>query len=248
MFAGGSTAGIVIRAGTVAIVMIALAVMSRPSAAGTGLYDFSIYPEFSGLADPETPAPTAVSPVIPDQPSVQSDSTVSQSSPQTAEVDAGDDPWISELRFGVLAHNFGPLASKTESGIDVNPEILFHSPDFLAPIWEPRPMLGATINTIGDTSILYGGLMWTFDLWWDTFIDFSFGMAVHDGNSGSDTDEEGRRALGCSWLFRESIELGYRFDSTYAVALYLDHVSHGGLCDDRNRGMDNSGIRLHYAF
>lgn len=225
----------------IVIVMAAVPISAAPPVrAGTGIYDFSIYPEFGG----QTVEPSVNYQPQPAEPAEAWPPTVTE----TAELKADSDGWISEVRLGVLAHNVGPIASKTEDGIDVNPEILFSSAEFLEPIWAPRPMLGATINTIGDTSIFYGGLMWTFDMWWDTFVDFSFGMAVHNGNSGSETDSEGRRALGCRWLFRESLELGYRFNPTYAVSLYLDHVSHGGVCSSRNRGMDNSGVRFHYAF
>ncbi|MEQ8667414.1 MAG: acyloxyacyl hydrolase [Rhodospirillales bacterium] len=211
------------------------------AAAGTGIYDFSIYPEFAGSQTSTVSAPTGQT--------VQAGARPQQQpaviAPALAE---NHDPLISEIRFGVLAHNVGPLASRTEDGIDINPEILFRSPDFLEAIWSPRPMIGATISIGDDTSILYSGLMWRLDLFTDVFADLSFGMAVHNGNAGEEPDSEGRRALGCRWLFRESVELGYKINETYAVAAYLDHVSHGGLCSDRNRGMDNTGVRVHYAF
>ncbi|MCK6449881.1 MAG: hypothetical protein L6R19_03320, partial [Alphaproteobacteria bacterium] len=46
---------------------------------------------------------------------------------------------VSELRFGILAHNKGPIASSTESGAQINMEARFRSPDIFKIILEPRP-------------------------------------------------------------------------------------------------------------
>lgn len=43
-------------------------------------------------------------------------------------------------------------------------EVLFRSPRLLNGIGEPKPYIGTTINTAGDTSFLYGGFMWDGDL------------------------------------------------------------------------------------
>lgn len=228
-------------AGRVLVVAAMLFAAAGNALAGTGVYDFSIYPEFanSESASPSSTSSPVSEPVSP---------TAQQPAVSVAESEQDDEPLISEIRFGVLAHNYGPLASRTETGVDINPELLFRSPEYLDVLWAPRPMAGAVINTNGDTNFLYGGLMWDFDIVGDVFGAFSFGMAIHDGNYGDDEDDEGLRALGCKWLFRESIEAGYRFTETVAMSLYLDHVSHGGICGDRNRGMDNSGARIHYRF
>lgn len=188
------------------------------------------------------PAPT-----IPGNPTSYNTVAPTPVSPSSPEV-AGytEDSTFSELRLGVLAHNVGPIASKTEEGVDLNVEVLFAVPDLFNTIGEPRPFVGASVNIGDDTSFLYGGLMWDFDFTNDIFASLGLGMAVHNGNDGRETDSEGRRALGCSWLFRESVELGYRISDDVAIAAFLDHVSHGGLCSSRNRGMDNTGVRLHY--
>jgi len=73
-------------------------------------------------------------------------------------------------------------------------------------------------------------------------------MTVHNGNSGVTSDGDGLTTLGCWWLFRESLELGYKVEKQVSIALFWDHVSHGDICSDRNSGMDNMGIRLHYKF
>lgn len=155
---------------------------------------------------------------------------------------------ISEFRIGLLAHNVGPIATKEEQGVDLNLELLFQSPSLFDSIGEPRPIIGTSINSVGDTSFVYSGLMWNFDISTSFFTGVSFGMAIHNGNSGDVMDEEGLRALGCWWLFRESIEIGFRLNKQISIALFLDHVSHGGLCSDANFGMDNTGLRLHYKF
>jgi len=48
-------------------------------------------------------------------------------------------------------------------------------------------------------------------------------------------------------LFRESIDLGYRFAGRYAVMAHFSHISNANLCDS-NEGMENVGIRLGYLF
>ena len=155
---------------------------------------------------------------------------------------------MSELRVGLFAHNVGPITSKEERGVDLNVEVHFQGPKLFDTIGNPKPFIGASINMAGYTSFVYNGLMWDFDITDTVFIGLGLGMALHNGNSGNTTDSEGRRALGCWWLFRESLELGLRIQERVAIAIYLDHASHAGFCGSRNRGMDNTGLRLHYKF
>lgn len=157
-------------------------------------------------------------------------------------------PFIAEVRVGILAHNVGPIASKEEHGADINMEIHFQSPKLLSAVGEPKPFIGTTINMIGDTSFLYAGFMWDFDITASFFASLGLGMTVHNGNSGGESEGDGLTTLGCWWLFRESIEFGYKVDEQISIALFFDHVSHGDLCSDRNSGMDNTGLRLHYKF
>ncbi|HSV28059.1 MAG TPA: acyloxyacyl hydrolase, partial [Candidatus Omnitrophota bacterium] len=70
---------------------------------------------------------------------------------------------IDEIRLGLLDHDVGVFGGEHESGYDVNGEVLFESPGFLAPIWAPRPHVGVYVNTTGDTSQAYAGLTWTWD-------------------------------------------------------------------------------------
>ena len=152
---------------------------------------------------------------------------------------------ISEIRLGALVHDEGPFSRNEENGFDGNIEVLFVSPDFLEIVWGPRPHLGATINSTGDTSQAYLGLSWEWSFWDDWFAGFSFGGSVHDGKLK--TFRIDRKELGCRLLFRESIDVGYKIDSNHGISLFLDHISNANICD-RNEGLENYGIRYGYRF
>jgi lipid A 3-O-deacylase len=155
---------------------------------------------------------------------------------------------LSEVRAGISLHNVGPFARNVEDGQDIDFELLFASPDFLSLLFSPHPHVGVHINTVGDTSQLWAGLAWQRDFWDRIFLEFTFGLAVHDGKLNDPTGRN--REFGSRVLFRESIAIGVLFgrDNRHNISIYLDHVSHGGLFDDRNDGMDNTGIRYGYRF
>lgn len=152
---------------------------------------------------------------------------------------------ISEIRVGALSHGIGPFASDEESGIDGNIEFLFNSPDFLEMVWSPRPHIGFSVNSDGDTSQAYLGLSWEWTIWKNLFVGFSLGGSIHDGKLK--TNRTDRNELGCRILFRESLELGYRFLGRHSISAMLDHISNANLCD-KNEGLDNFGIRYGYLF
>ena len=159
---------------------------------------------------------------------------------------------VDEVKFGVAHHDIGVFGSSREDGIDLNAEIRFVSPAFLAPIFAPRPHLGVHANTAGDTSQVYFGLTWSFTLFRDVlsrgdgfFIDGSLGGAVHNGKL--DTERVDRKALGSRILFRESLELGYRFAEVHSISVMLDHISNANLAD-RNEGLETLGIRYGLKF
>lgn len=70
--------------------------------------------------------------------------------------------WLHAIRLGVLAHDMDDLWSGTrkEGGVDLNTEIIFSRPSFSLLSGNIRPNLGASINTQGDTSKVYGGILW----------------------------------------------------------------------------------------
>ena len=73
------------------------------------------------------------------------------------------DSFISEIRLGALLHDEGPFSSRKEDGYDANLELLFTSPDFLDILWAPRPHIGVSYNSSGDTSQAYLELTWEWD-------------------------------------------------------------------------------------
>lgn len=164
---------------------------------------------------------------------------------------------ITEIRGGILSHDVlfpdrhdlrwpNPFNNDRESGVDINGEVLFSSPDFLNILFSPRPHTGLMINTVGDTSSAYAGLTW--DGKWDTgiFLEGFFGMAVHTGklrNGNPDRIEFGSRAL-----FRLGGEVGWRWKDTHGVSLIWDHMSNGSILSSKNQGIDNIGIRYGYNF
>jgi lipid A 3-O-deacylase len=161
--------------------------------------------------------------------------------------------WLSEARLGILMHS-APISTSTpkEKGVDGNLEVLFTSPGWLNWLWSPRPHIGASFNASSDdTDQLYAGLTWEWEPLQDFFIDASFGFSGHNGRlhiDGADEDSGRRREFGCKVLFRESLELGYRLTKRHSLSAIWDHISHGGLCDDENEGMDNAGIRYGYRY
>ena len=166
------------------------------------------------------------------------------------------DGWLSEIRFGVLKHAVALVGNTPkETGIDGNIEVLFNSPNWLNFLWAPRPMMGASANSSStNTDIVYSGLTWEWNPWSALILDFSFGFAIHNGELKYDAgtvfpEDAGRhREFGCRWLFRESFEGGWLFEDRHALTLMWSHYSHGGLCDDKNEGLDNVGLRYGYRF
>ena len=152
---------------------------------------------------------------------------------------------ISEIRIGALWHDQGPFSHRKEKGYDGNLEILFSSPDFFKYIWRPRPHVGASINTAGDTNQVYLGLTWQRHFYENYFANFSLGAGYHDGYKVTDLLD--RKSLGCKLLFRESIDIGYRFEGPHSIMTHLDHISNAKLCSN-NEGLESVGIRYGYHF
>lgn len=152
---------------------------------------------------------------------------------------------ISELRAGALAHDIGFLGGGKEDGVDLNAEVLFHSPRILDFAYSPRPHLGIQVNGRGQTSQIYAGLTWTFWPFDRLWVGFGAGGTLHNGETGDNVP--GRKALGSHVLFRLSGEVGYDVTDHVSVSLYFDHESNAGLADN-NQGLNNAGIRVGYRF
>ena len=159
---------------------------------------------------------------------------------------------VGELKVGGLAHDIGLGDRHVEGGADVNLELLFNSPDLLRYIGSPRPHIGADINTSGNTTDGYFGLTWGIMLIQNLFgngdgifANGSLGGALHNGYlDGAPPD---RKKLGSTFLFRESLELGYQINPVVSVSAILDHISNANLAT-HNAGITNAGARIGFRF
>lgn len=152
---------------------------------------------------------------------------------------------LSEVRVGALVHDVGFLGSDKEDGIDLNAELLFVSPDILDIVLAPRPHLGVSANTEGNTSQIYAGLAWDWNFRGPFFVEGTLALALHDGEL--DIESRREKALGCRVLFRESVSLGVRFRGHHSLSVMLAHISNADICDD-NEGLATVGLRYGYRF
>ena len=159
---------------------------------------------------------------------------------------------ISEMKVGVLAHDIAFLGDHIETGADVNFEMLFTPPAILSVIGSPRPHLGASINTSGNTSDAYFGLTWGISVlqslfgWGErVYLNGSLGGAYQDGYTT--TAPVGRKDLGSPVLFHLSTELGYQLTPRFSVSGYLEHMSNANLAA-HNAGITSAGARIGVKF
>jgi lipid A 3-O-deacylase len=159
---------------------------------------------------------------------------------------------VDEFKFGVLAHDVGLFDKHVETGADVNFEMLFTPPDFLSVIGSPRPHLGGSLNTAGNTNDGYFGLTWGITLiqnlfgWGNgVFLNGSLGGALQDGYTNNAPPD--RKRLGSTVLFRGSLELGYQLTPTVSVSGFVNHMSNADLAS-HNAGITDAGARLGLKF
>jgi lipid A 3-O-deacylase len=165
--------------------------------------------------------------------------------PDTASRDSGH--LVHELRLGVMAHDVSGLlsAQHKEEGIDAGMEVVF-SPrvaEFHSGVI--RPNLGFTLNSRGDTSKVYAGLISHWKTEGRASFELGFGLALHNGKR--DTTDPDRKDLGSKLLFRTAIALGWQLAEHHQISLYFDHISNAGLAHE-NEGMDLVGIRWGWTF
>ena len=151
------------------------------------------------------------------------------------------------IRFGLLAHDVGGLwsHSRAEGGVDINAEIVFKKPS--VEIWQGiiRPNLGVSINSQGDTSKAYGGLLGEFLFDNGYFVNSGVGLAVHDGQLES--KDSNKKQLGSRVLFRIPIEFGFTISERHRISIMFDHMSNAYLANP-NEGMDTIGVRYGFQF
>jgi lipid A 3-O-deacylase len=207
-------------------------------------------PSAPPAAQPVRPAPVVQppprpAPAAPPRRAVQTQAPAAASPSKQRPAGDGGGDIVSEVRLGFLIHDQGPASHNKEGGYDGNLEVLFTSPDFLDMVGAPRPHFGGSVNSQGDTSQVYLGLTWEWEFFDAAFFNFSFGGAYHTGEKT--TDDRDKKELGCKVLFRESIDLGYRFADHHGVSVFLDHISNAKLCSE-NEGLENVGLRYGYKF
>lgn len=155
--------------------------------------------------------------------------------------------WFQEIRLGVLAHDVDHLwsGSRREGGVDLNAEIVFGRPNFSLLSGKMNPNFGLSVNTQGDTSSIYGGILWEWQAKSGVFFDLGLGAAVHNGKL--DTENEDKKSLGSRVLFRIPIELGYAITDHHQISILFVHMSNGYLANP-NQGLDELGLRYGYRF
>ncbi len=108
-----------------------------------------------------------------------------------------------------------------------------------------RPNFGLSVNTNGDASKIYGGLLWEFEMTCGLFLNLGIGAAIHDGKL--DTIRGDKRELGSRVLFRIPIEIGYTLHDCHRVSIAFDHVSNANLAH-HNAGLNSLGLLYGYLF
>ena len=154
---------------------------------------------------------------------------------------------VRAFRVGMLAHDVDGLWSgeSKEKGPDLCAEVIFNRSLFHLLSATAYPNAGASVNTRGDTSKVYGGFL----LQWEPdsafFFSTGLGLALHDGKRN--TDSANQKALGSRVLFRIPIEIGYALNRHHRVILAFDHMSNAGLASP-NEGMDTLGLVYEYRY
>src|SRR5580704_4319729 len=166
-----------------------------------------------------------------------------------------------EFKLGVWWHDPGFLGGK-EHGTDINPELLLASPisdewASTVPPWlrwmvQPRPTLGVSINTAGQTDQFYLGPTWSWMLARNVFnpgdgifFSYFFGPGFNDGQLNESNPR--RQALGSHILFREAGDIGYQINPVWNVSFFLDHISNGGF-SRYNQDINDIGVRFGFRF
>ena len=175
---------------------------------------------------------------------------------------------MARIQFKNVTKRYGDVIAVN----DLNLEIIFQNVTFvdfenrfLRGLFSPRPFIGGTYNNEGKTHTAYAGLNWGYQFRSGIFIALGLGMAYHTGNlhqatyqcpPGGGCSLPGNRAyvntgepsLGSEVLFREGLDIGYRFYGGHGISLYAAHISNAGVIDHDNDGMNFVGVRYSYSF
>jgi lipid A 3-O-deacylase len=163
---------------------------------------------------------------------------------------------VEEVRLGIVAHD---VVDHAEDGPQIGLEALFKSPDFLEPIFSPRPYVYASLSTQGYTNLVAAGLNWTGNPTDRISVEGAFGISYNDGVDDVVDLDPGdpvrietaatRALLGSDWLFHSRLGADYALTDQWAVGVYYEHFSHGQiLASGRNQALDEVGVRIGYRF
>jgi hypothetical protein len=159
------------------------------------------------------------------------------------------DSVFDELRFGVsgsVSDNSGETGVFPSATIFFDPLSSGEAASWQQSLLEPRIYLGASVGTGNGVDQVYGGFSWSADLTDRLFVELGLGGTVHNGNLDSGPADEPK--LGCRFLFREQVALGYRVSDNWQLLATADHASHANLCDGPNDGLSRAGLSLGYKF
>ena len=161
--------------------------------------------------------------------------------------DSPSNGFIRELRWGAAAHDVDGLWSgeSCEDGPDILAELVFNRPLFQLLAGTAYPNAGISINTRGDTSKIYGGLLLQWEPTKSIFFSTGVGLAFHDGKR--DTNGTDRKSLGSNVLFRIPVEFGVAINRHHRIIIVFDHISNAGLAQP-NEGLDALGVMYGYRF
>jgi hypothetical protein len=134
--------------------------------------------------------------------------------------------YAHEARIGLLIHDVAPLfgAIKVEGGFDLNGEVIMG----MALV---RPMVGISVNSRGQTSCAYCGVV----------VSLVGGSATLCVGAGGAVQVNSIRDLGSRLQFRLALEIGYG-----NFSILFSHLSNGAgffWWDISNAGLDKIGIR-----
>lgn len=168
---------------------------------------------------------------------------------------------IDSVRLGVMKHNICVSDCKNadkESGVNINGELRFASPDFLSWAFSPRPYVMASVNSDGNTSYGGVGLEWDFPIVQGWHFEPGFGYVIHDGDINNPFPSGTQAAvdysadhvlLGSRDLFRTNLALTWDVSPDWALQGIYEHVSHGQILGTgRNQGLDEIGVRAVWRF
>ena len=160
---------------------------------------------------------------------------------------ASADEFLHALKFGVLAHDVPDLwsgFSEEDRWVDINVEAQF-KPALMLFGGAVRPVVGASINTNGDTSHAYLDARWEIDCASNIFFGIGLGAAIHDGETGPPAQDA--KWLGSRVLFHIPAEIGIHLDAHNDLSVYFEHTSNAYTMK-YNEGLDRIGVRYGYRF